>query len=237
MSTLSNVTSPRDGSMSQHTGFAPDVHPEAAGSQTGESVENVRQETEEEISEAEKRYPRDDKRQWYVLRATFNRARQAYGSITTGGTSAYIPMRYVCRLLNNHRTHRLEPFIPNLIFVYCTKEQAEKLVRDTPDMPYLSYYYNHFRLEDGKNIPLTIDYDSMMNFINATIACNEHTMMVKPGNVRYKTGDLVRIKEGDFKNVEGRVARVAGQQRVVVEIKDFGLIATAYIPSGFLEYL
>ena len=41
----------------------------------------------------------------------------------------------------------------------------------------------------------------------------------------------LKIKEG----VTGKVARISGQQRVVVEISGLCLVATAYIPNGFLE--
>ena len=51
----------------------------------------------------------------------------------------------------------------------------------------------------------------------------------------FKSGDLVRIVDGKFKGVAGRVARVCGQQRVVVEVEGLCLVATAYVPSAFLE--
>ena len=48
---------------------------------------------------------------------------------------------------------------------------------------------------------------------------------------------VVKVIEGPFKGVEGRVARIAGQQRVVVSLSKIGLISTAYIPTAFLEIL
>lgn len=53
----------------------------------------------------------------------------------------------------------------------------------------------------------------------------------------YKNGNLVRIVEGKFKGVMRRVARVCGQQRVVVEVEGLCLVATAYVPSAFLEFI
>jgi transcription antitermination factor NusG len=43
------------------------------------------------------------------------------------------------------------------------------------------------------------------------------------------------VIDGPFKGVEGRVARVAGQQRVVISLTDVGLVSTAYIPTAFLR--
>jgi transcription antitermination factor NusG len=60
---------------------------------------------------------------------------------------------------------------------------------------------------------------------------------VKPEQCHFKSGELVKVIEGPFKGVEGRVARIAGQQRVVVSLSKIGLISTAYIPTAFLEIL
>ena len=77
----------------------------------------------------------------------------------------------------------------------------------------------------------------MMNFIHATNIDNEHIRVVEPEHCHYKNGDMVKIIDGDFKGVEGRVARVAGQQRVIVEIEGLCMVATAYIPTAFLKPL
>ena len=40
-----------------------------------------------------------------------------------------------------------------------------------------------------------------------------------------------------FKGVEGRVARVSGQQRVIVAITNVGLVSTAYVPTASLQVI
>jgi transcription antitermination factor NusG len=48
----------------------------------------------------------------------------------------------------------------------------------------------------------------------------------------------VRVTDGPFEGIIGRVVRVARQQRVAVEIRGLNaLITTAYIPTAFLEKL
>lgn len=51
----------------------------------------------------------------------------------------------------------------------------------------------------------------------------------------FQAGQLVRVIEGTFKGVVGRVKRWQGQQRVGVIIGDMATFATAYVPSAFLE--
>ena len=46
---------------------------------------------------------------------------------------------------------------------------------------------------------------------------------------------MVIVTDGEFKNIRGRVARIAGQQRVVVELFEGCLVATAYIPKNAMK--
>ena len=46
---------------------------------------------------------------------------------------------------------------------------------------------------------------------------------------------MVVVTEGEFKGIRGRVARIAGQQRVVVELLEECFVATAYIPRNTMK--
>ena len=222
MNALFNADTRRGGNYPPHAGFASDVFPEAQGLPTGVSV----------------RYAPDPAKQWFVLRATYARVVKAYEYLTKDGAEAYLPQHYVQREVNGKMKRLLEPLLPNILFVYATSEKVEAYVKHTPALSYLSYYYNHFQADtQGKNPPLVVRYEEMMNFIRATSVDNEYIQLVNPEQCRYKSGDLVRIVEGDFKGVVGKVARVRGQQCVVVEIAGLCLVATAYVPRGCLRKL
>ena len=152
------------------------------------------------------------------------------------GTYTYIAKRYTWKYVRGRRKRVLETLIPNLLFAYVTKEKAEMYVRQTPELSFLTFYYNHFvQNEEDKNPPLILPDHEMLNFIRATASMNEHIMFVKPQQVHYKGGEQVKVIDGVFQGVEGRVARVAGQQRVIVNLSKVGLISTAYIPTAFIE--
>lgn len=91
--------------------------------------------------------------------------------------------------------------------------------------------------ENGKHPPLTIPFTAMINFIKATSTSNEHVRIVSSEQCHYKSGDLVKVIDGEFEGVTGKVARIAGQQRVVVEISGLCLVATAYIPTDFIKFI
>lgn len=75
----------------------------------------------------------------------------------------------------------------------------------------------------------------MDNFIRLISIHNPHIIPVTSENIKYKLGDEVVITKGEFKDIHGRVARIAGQQRVLVELFAGYLVATAYIPMGIMK--
>ena len=52
---------------------------------------------------------------------------------------------------------------------------------------------------------------------------------------KFEKGQLVRVTDGAFKGVIGRVARWQGQQRVGVVVDELVTVVTAYVPSAFIE--
>ena len=222
MSTLSNVKSPGEETISPSVGLAPDAFPEAVCSKTGVSV----------------RYALDPHKEWYVFRTSYNRVEKASEVILEDGTYVYVAKRYERKQVHGKSKRVLVPLIPNLIFVYTTEQMAEQYTKHTPALSFVSYYYNHFERDDsGKNPPLKVSCSDMKRFILETKSHSEHLVFLNPSQCHYAKGDRVKVVEGEFRGVEGCVARISGQQRVAVNIPGLGTIATAYIPSAFLEKL
>ena len=184
------------------------------------------------------RYIQSPEHFWYVFRASYGRSDKAADIMIEDGTYAYVAKRYVFKFINGKKKRILEPLIPNLVFAYTTPKRAYEYVCGRSGLFFLSYYYDHFKLiEQHKNPPLIIPNEEMENFIHATASHNEHIAFVEPSKCHYKSGDLVKVTDGLFKGVVGRVARVSGQQRVVLSLSKVGLISTAYIPTAFIEKL
>ena len=74
-----------------------------------------------------------------------------------------------------------------------------------------------------------------MESLKIICASEAEDIIIVPADVhKFKEGQLVRIINGGFKGVIGKVARYQGQQRVAVIIDGLLTIATAYIPSAFM---
>lgn len=116
MSTLSNVETGRGQAKPLGVRVAPETIPEAKSSQTGVSVRYV---------------PTPDK-SWYVFRASYGREDKASDYIVEDGTYVYIAKRYVRKSVNGKSKKVLESLIPNLLFVYTTKDKLIYTLKTHP---------------------------------------------------------------------------------------------------------
>jgi transcription antitermination factor NusG len=173
---------------------------------------------------------------WYVLRTTYGRERKAHAYISQNKGVSFCPTTRVVKEVNGKRMEVEVSLIPNLLFAYGTEKEIQQFVYDNIHLPYLRYYYH--RVLNGAKVvrePLTIPDADMESF--RLICCQEEQdIIVSPINVsKFQTGQRVRVTSGPFTGVEGRVARFKGQQRVGIVIHGLLTVATAYVPSAFLE--
>lgn len=185
----------------------------------------------------------DANKQWFVLRVSYGRIIKAKAFIEAKGLECYVPMRYKEVRKQGKKQIITEPLLSSFLFVYATAEQVETLLHDNnvvanESRALLSYYFDHtIHRQDNPdyNPPLTIREKAMNNFIKLTSIKNPHIIPVTTDIIKFKMGDEVVVTEGEFKDIHGRVARIAGQQRVVVEIFEECFVATAYIPKNAIK--
>ncbi len=227
---LPNADTRRGGKNPSSAGLTSCTSPEvqsnhAANSHTGVSSDCVHKE----------------KKLWFVLRATYGRTEKALGILQTANVETYLPMHYVVKEINWKRKLIQEPLLPNIIFARMTREKSHEFVKEPAiTAKWLKYYTDKTKpieKETGKNPPVIISDNDMLNFIKLTSVNSEHIMVLPPERCHFKSGDLVRVIDGAFTGVVGRVGRAAGQQRVFINLEGVCNVATAYIPNDFLQKL
>lgn len=182
-------------------------------------------------------------KQWFVLRVSYGRIDKAKTYVEAKGLECYVPLQYKEVRKQGKKRILTIPLLHSLIFVHASAEQVEALLHDNKvvaneNRALLSYYFNHtIHLQDNPNLnpPLTIRDEAMNNFIRLTSVKNPHIIPITSNSIQFKLGDNVVVTEGEFKGVHGRVARIAGQQRVIVELFDECLVATAYVPRNTMK--
>ncbi len=181
----------------------------------------------------------DASKQWFVLRVSYGRIVKAKEFAEAKGLECYVPLRYKEVRKQGKKRIITEPLLSSFLFVHATAEQVETLlyeikVSTNEIRNLLSYYFDHTSQRQDfpdRNPPLTICDEAMKNFIRLASIKNPHIIPVTSENIMYKLGDEVVVTECEFIGIHGRVARIAGQQRVVVELFEGCLVATAYVPK------
>ena len=220
MNTLSNDSLLGEEAISPHAEVALDILPEAKSSQTGVSV----------------RYVESPDKEWFVFRASYCREVKAADYLIESDVYAYVPQKYDMVERDGRHKLVLKSLISNIVFAYTDTAKARELVSLNS---ILSFYYNHFETtNEGKNTPLKIASQEMLNFIRATSTKSIHLRNVLPGKCRYLDNKEVMVIKGKYTGVKGRVARIAGQQCIVVSLANGEFrISTDYIPTPFIRVI
>ena len=172
---------------------------------------------------------------WYALRTTYGRERLAYEYMNSNGAMVYWPTMEQIKEVDGKRRKVRVSRIPNILFAHGTLLQVQRFVYDNANLPFLRFYYAKETI--GREIvrrPLIVP-ERQMESLRIICAVDDGNIAIVPqSDSHFAKGQQVRITQGRFAGVTGRVARYQGQQRVAVVIDGLITIATAYIPTAFL---
>lgn len=174
---------------------------------------------------------------WYALRATYGRELKAYEYLLSQNITTFCPTIKKVRQVDGKRKTVVEACFPNILFAFCTFEQLKPLVFNNPDIPFLRFYCCRIRFDNKiKNVPIVIPNSQMENL---KIICNAGVadIIVCEEKKEFSKGKLVKVVDGSFKGVTGRVVRYQGQKRVAIQIEGLMTVCTAYVPSAFCKDL
>ena len=174
---------------------------------------------------------------WYAMRTTYGREQKAYDFIVSNGGTAFLPLIKQEKVIKGHKTIVDVSRIPNIFFVYGTEDEVKTYAFDNVHLPFLRFYYESHH-EGGKIIkePLIVP-DSQIQSLQILCQAEADDIRLVPDEMipKFQEGESVLIIQGEFKGIEGKVARWHGQQRVAIIIEGLCVIATAYVPSAYLE--
>lgn len=208
-----------------NAGLAPDVLPAVRSFSEGNDLQ-IGVSTLSAFPQAN---TKKDTSHWYVLRCTYGREKKAYEFFLKKGIEAYYPTITTKRESDKKNQYIEESRLPNILFAFATFEELKVFVYDNhhDETKFLRFYYNQYH--DGTKEPLIVPPWQMENLMKI---CNSEAddKHLEPFVVeKFKSGQLVKVTEGPFKDVVGTVHRYKGQQRVGIVIEGLLTITTAYI--------
>lgn len=173
---------------------------------------------------------------WYALKATYGREKVAYDYLVSKGVTAFCPMQKTVKIVQGKRKIVEQSRLPNIFFAFGTEAEIKSYVYDNVHLPFLRFYYRH--LHKGAHIerePLIVPQRQIDTF-KIICSVDDEDTFISPTEIHlFERGDLVRITQGKFAGVTGRVANFKGQRRVGIYIDGMATIATSYVPKAYLK--
>ncbi len=233
--TSKDVHTPGGGEFPPCAGPTSNALPEAQSTVSAESSQIGVSTINAHIASKPKAPKETDIPHWYALRTTYGREKKAYDYMTAKGITAFYPTTNVVKLIKGKRKVVTESRLPNIFFAYGTEEEIKTYVYDNVNLPFLRFYYRYVHV--GRRIektPLIVPDYQMESLKIICTADADNTIVSFVEVSKFEKGQLVRVTDGAFKGVVGRVARWQGQQRVGVVVDELVTVVTAYIPNAFL---
>jgi transcription antitermination factor NusG len=170
------------------------------------------------------------KRKWFAMKVFNNKALEIEKIFQGWGIETYIPIQWEEKVVKGEKKKIRKPAISSLIFLKLEEEKIDDIEKK------LYPRANLYRYRQSKN-PAVIPEREMAVFKMITSTEESKWDFVDIGSMKFSTNDKVRVTGGYFEGAEGYIKRIKGNRRLVVAIEGIVAIATAYIPSCYLEKL
>lgn len=185
-----------------------------------------------------------DATSWFALRATYSRELKVQALLNERGLRTFVPMMWRrCPVkpgmtgtpsspTRSGISRKLVPAVSNLCFVRWTKTALDSFIRSFGDASPVTYYWDR-----TANRPLTIPDKAMEDFIAVASTMDEDLIYITEISAKLREGQTVKVKEGPFKGVEGKIVRIRKSRRILVELPGMMAVASTYVAPEFLEIL
>lgn len=172
---------------------------------------------------------------WFALRATYSRELKIRNQLAEMGVRTFVPMAWRNSPARNSSTkpsRKLLPAISSLCFVYWTKAEIDRYIHSFGDVKPVNYYWDR-----TKNAPLVVPKKAMEDFITVASSMDEDLIYITEISEKLREGQTVRVKEGAFAGVEGKVVRIKKSRRILVELPGMLAVASTYVSPSMLEII
>lgn len=171
---------------------------------------------------------------WYVLRATYARELKVQTALQEKGIRTFIPMMWSAPSSPTRSgiPRKLVPAVSGLVFALATREALDLYIRSFGDARPVNYYWDR-----TINAPLTVPAKAMEDFITIASTLDEDLIYLTEISDKLREGQTVKIKDGPFKGVEGKIVRIRKSRRILVELPGMLAVASTYIEPHLLEII
>lgn len=169
---------------------------------------------------------------WYAIRVTYGREMKFQVLLNEAGFETFIPMT-VKKIDRNGRKEIINaPAVSNLCFVRGEQQDLYEYFRSFGEACPARFIWDRATRE-----PIIVPTKAMEDFITVSCAMLDDAIYLTEISSKLREGNLVRVLEGPFAGVEGRVVRIRRSRRILVELPGMLAVAATFIPSDNLEII
>lgn len=169
---------------------------------------------------------------WYALRATYSRELKVQTLLNSMGIRTFVPMMWRKRTVDGHEEKRLVPAVSGLIFVHWDRESLDSFIRSFGEARPVNYYWDRTAAR-----PLTVPDKAMEDFISIASTMDEDIIYLTEVSDKLREGQTVKVKDGPFKGVEGKIVRIRKSRRILVELPGMLAVASTYVSPNEIELI
>ena len=167
---------------------------------------------------------------WHVLRVTYSRELKIKAILEQKGVQAFVPMMWKTKITDGVQEKKLVPAVSNLCFVYWDKDSIDTFISGFGDNSPVHYYWDR-----TTNRPMTVNAKAMADFIAVASTMDEDLIYITEINDKLREGQTVRVKNGPFAGVQGKIVRIRKSRRILVELPGMLAVATTYVSPEDVE--
>ena len=167
---------------------------------------------------------------WHVLRVTYSRELKIKAILEQKGVQVFVPMMWKTKITDGVQEKKLVPAVSNLCFVYWDKDSIDTFISGFGDNSPVHYYWDR-----TTNRPMTVNAKAMADFIAVASTMDEDLIYMTEINDKLREGQTVRVKNGPFAGVEGKIVRIRKSRRILVELPGMLAVATTYVSPEDVE--
>lgn len=169
---------------------------------------------------------------WYALRVSYSRELKIQAQLQEKGIKVFVPMMWKKITAGEKQQKKLVPAVNNLCFVYWTRPEIEQYIKGFGEKSPVHFYWDR-----TTSSPVIIPEKAMRDFISVSSSMDEDLIYLTEISAKLREGQTVKVKEGPFKGVEGKIVRIRKSRRILVELPGMLAVASTFIDPTYLEIL
>lgn len=167
---------------------------------------------------------------WHAIRVTYGRELKFASQLHNEGYETFIPMHLKRYDKDGKVEEKVVPAVSNLCFVRGDQQSLYQFFKSMGEACPARFIW-----DKSTRDPIIVPDKAMADFMLVSTVMLDDTIYLNEISSKLREGHNVKVIEGPFKGVEGKVVRIRKSRRVMVELPGMLAIATTYIPSNWLE--